>query len=194
DSIDARSGRQTERKARRVRAAGKAATNVVSFKFGSTGRKKRVRTQEVDYSDPLRYLRSTTRATRLLTASEEVKLKGLKEVIKKWNLEVYGEKDFKIKNLRKEIEQLDLKSEEVGLSEMEVLNRKNYFVELWRLLKSKDALRFQQSRANWLKQGDANTSYFHACVKRRGKCNAIKALRTDEGWVEGVHSIKTETV
>ncbi|GAU33669.1 hypothetical protein TSUD_310770 [Trifolium subterraneum] len=76
DSIDVRSGRQTERKARRVRAAGKAATNVVSFKFGSTGRKKRVRTQEVASSDPLRYLRSATRATRLLTASEEVKLSG----------------------------------------------------------------------------------------------------------------------
>jgi len=72
-SIDARSGRQTERKARRVRASGKAATNIVSFKSGSTTRKKRVRTQEVDYSDPLRYLRSTTRTTRLLTPSEEVK-------------------------------------------------------------------------------------------------------------------------
>ncbi|CAJ2642587.1 unnamed protein product [Trifolium pratense] len=83
DSIDARSGRQTERKARRVRAAGKAATNVVSFKFGSTGRKKRVRTQEVHYSDPLRSLRSTTRATRLLTASEEVKLsEGIQDLIK----------------------------------------------------------------------------------------------------------------
>jgi hypothetical protein len=74
DSIDARSGRQIERKARRVRATGKAATNVASFKFGSTGRKKRVRTQELDYADPLRYLRSATRTARLLTASEEVKL------------------------------------------------------------------------------------------------------------------------
>jgi len=72
-SIDARSGRQTERKAKRVRASGKAATNIVSFKSGSTGRKKRVRTQEVDYSDPLRYLRTTTRTTRLLTPSEEIK-------------------------------------------------------------------------------------------------------------------------
>lgn len=72
-SIDARSGRQTERKARRVRASGKAATNIVSFRSGSTTRKKRVRTQEVDYSDPLRYLRTTTRTTRLLTTSEEIK-------------------------------------------------------------------------------------------------------------------------
>ncbi|WJX42543.1 hypothetical protein P8452_29764 [Trifolium repens] len=83
DSIDARSGRQIERKARRVRATGKAATNVASFKFGSTGRKKRARTQELDYADPLRYLRSATRTARLLTASEEVKLSdGIQDLIK----------------------------------------------------------------------------------------------------------------
>lgn len=82
-SIDARSGRQTERKARRVRASGKAATNIVSFRSGSTTRKKRVRTQEVDYSDPLRYLRTTTRTTRLLTTSEEIKFsEGIQDLIK----------------------------------------------------------------------------------------------------------------
>ncbi|KAI5402239.1 RNA polymerase sigma factor sigB [Lathyrus oleraceus] len=82
DSIDARSGRQTERKARRVRACGKAATNIVSFKSGSISRKKRVRTQEIDYSDPLRYLRNTTRSTKLLTISEEVKLSaGIQDLI-----------------------------------------------------------------------------------------------------------------
>jgi hypothetical protein len=122
------------------------------------------------------------------------RLKGLKEVIKKWSLEVYGEKDLKIKKLMKDIEQLDLKSEVEELSELDVRNRKNWFVELWRLLKSKDALIFQQSKAKWLKHGDANTRYFHACVKRRGKRNAIKALRTEEGWVEGVQLIKSETV
>lgn len=74
DSIAARSSRQTERKARRVRAAEKATTNIVAFKSGSTGRKKRVPKQEVDYSDPLRYLRTTTRATKLLTPAEEIKL------------------------------------------------------------------------------------------------------------------------
>ncbi|XP_058785734.1 RNA polymerase sigma factor sigB [Vicia villosa] len=82
NSIDARSGRLTERKARRVRASGKAATNIVSFKSGSTSRKKRVRTQEIDYSDPLRYLRSTTKSTKLLTSSEEVKLSaGIQDLI-----------------------------------------------------------------------------------------------------------------
>ncbi|KAL1562005.1 RNA polymerase sigma factor sigB-like [Salvia divinorum] len=71
NSITVRSKRQTERKARRSRAAEKAAANIVSVKSGSSSRKKRSSVQEVDYSDPLRYLRGTTSSSRLLTASEE---------------------------------------------------------------------------------------------------------------------------
>ena len=69
--ITVRSKRQTERKAKRSRAAEKAAANIVSVKSGSSSRKKRSSVQEVDYSDPLRYLRGTTSSSRLLTASEE---------------------------------------------------------------------------------------------------------------------------
>nr|KYP53578.1 RNA polymerase sigma factor rpoD [Cajanus cajan] len=73
DSIAVRSRRQIERKAKRVRAAEKATTNITSIKSGSSSRRKRVSMQEVDYSDPLRYLRTTTSASRLLTPSEEIK-------------------------------------------------------------------------------------------------------------------------
>lgn len=69
-----RSRRQTERKARRARAADKAAANVVSVKPGSTSRKKRASLQDVDYYDPLRYLRATTSSSKLLTATEELEL------------------------------------------------------------------------------------------------------------------------
>lgn len=70
-SIAVRSERQIERKARRTKAAEKAAANIVSVKSGSSSRKKRSSVQEIDYSDPLRYLRGTTSSSRLLTSSEE---------------------------------------------------------------------------------------------------------------------------
>lgn len=73
-SIAVRSGRQTERRARRARAAEKAATTVISAKSGSSGKKKRSTFQEIDYTDPLRYLRATTAASKLLTATEELEL------------------------------------------------------------------------------------------------------------------------
>ncbi|KAK2413305.1 hypothetical protein QL285_036031 [Trifolium repens] len=122
------------------------------------------------------------------------RLKGLKVVIKNWNFEVYGEVDSKIAKLRSEIEEVDLRSENIGISDVEMKPRKDWFTELWKLLKSKDALNFQKSRAKWLKEGDANNKYFHACVKNRGRQNAIKALRVENGWIEGVEAIKAETV
>lgn len=74
NGIAVRSRRQTERKARRTRAAEKAAATVVSVKSGSTVRKKRASLQDIDHSDPLRYLRATTSTSRLLTATEEIEL------------------------------------------------------------------------------------------------------------------------
>ncbi|MED6160493.1 hypothetical protein PIB30_051934 [Stylosanthes scabra] len=83
DSIAVRSRRQRERKARRDRVAEKTATNIVSFKSGYPSRRKRVPIQEVDYSDPLRHLRTTTSTTRLLTSTEEVQLsEGIQDLLK----------------------------------------------------------------------------------------------------------------
>ncbi|XAR63363.1 hypothetical protein NMG60_11023273 [Bertholletia excelsa] len=82
-SIVVRSKRQKERKVRRARAAEKAVGNVVSIKSGSTSRRKRATLQDVDHSDPLRYLRATTSASRLLTANEEQELsEGIQDLLK----------------------------------------------------------------------------------------------------------------
>ncbi|XP_010278441.1 PREDICTED: RNA polymerase sigma factor sigB-like [Nelumbo nucifera] len=82
-SIAVRSGRQTERRARRARAAEKVAANVVAVKSGSSSRKKRSALQDVDYSDPLRYLRGTTSTSRLLTATEELEFsEGIQDLLK----------------------------------------------------------------------------------------------------------------
>lgn len=70
-NIAVRSNRQKERKARRANAAERAAANDVSVKSGSARRKKRATLQDIDYSDPLRYLRGTTSTSKLLTISEE---------------------------------------------------------------------------------------------------------------------------
>lgn len=87
ESIAVRSGRQTERKLRRAKAAGKAASGIVSVTSGSASRKKRPVIQDIDYTDPLRYLRGTTSSSRLLTASEEMALsEGIQDLLKLENL------------------------------------------------------------------------------------------------------------
>jgi hypothetical protein len=122
------------------------------------------------------------------------KLKGLKVVIKAWNKEVYGAIDSKISRLIVDIQDLDVKGELVLLSEAEVLNRKKLFSDLWHLLKSKDSMIVQRSRARWLKEGDDNTRYFHKCLKARGSCNTIRALHVGGVWVDASMLLRQATV
>lgn len=46
----------------------------------------------------------------------------------------------------------------------------------------------------WLKEGDANSKFFKACVKSRRASNHITALQPNNGWVEDVFGVKKEVV
>lgn len=41
----------------------------------------------------------------------------------------------------------------------------------------------QRAKENWLKHGDKNSKYFHACVKQRRTTNQITEVRDTEGIV-----------
>ncbi|MCI07509.1 transposon TX1 putative 149 kDa protein, partial [Trifolium medium] len=53
---------------------------------------------------------------------------------------------------------------------------------------------FQRSRSKWLREGDSNSGYFHACVKSRMMRNSISALYTPSGWVEGPGNVREAAV
>lgn len=83
-SVAVRSDVRTRKRNRKTKANEKVqAADGVSFKSGSTGRKKRASVPEVVFSDPLRYLRSTTGTSKLLTAKEEMVLSaGIQELLR----------------------------------------------------------------------------------------------------------------
>ncbi|GAU27882.1 hypothetical protein TSUD_159760 [Trifolium subterraneum] len=96
--------------------------------------------------------------------------------------------------LTKEVERLDLKREDGTLVDIDNVNQKATLLELRHLLHSKDSMLFQRSRSRWLKEGDANTGYFHSCVVSRKRSNVIGALRTEVGWVDKPMEVRREIV
>lgn len=130
---------------------------------------------------------STWKAIRL-----KEKLKRLKLEVRKWNMVSFGNIDSKITDLETSISDLDLRAEDRGLSETEVRSRKELFAELWQKLRDKESMLRQKSRQKWLSKGDANTAYFHACIKARQRQNQIVAILVDDTWVEGPDEVKNE--
>jgi hypothetical protein len=122
------------------------------------------------------------------------RLKNLKGVIKEWSKSTYGVLEEKKKRLIHDINVLDIKSESMSLVEVEVVERKKLFEELWNILKSIDTMTFQRSRSKWLKEGDANSRFFYNCIKGQSRRNNVMALRSQNGWVERPMQIREEVV
>jgi hypothetical protein len=118
------------------------------------------------------------------------KLRGLKFCLKEWHSSEFGSLETRIVKVVEDILALDLRGENVGLSNIEVSRRKKLFIEFWELQKSKEVSLFQRLRSKWLRFGDANSKFFHGCVTARSKRNTISALRVGDFWFEKPSQIR----
>ncbi|KAG7599606.1 Endonuclease/exonuclease/phosphatase superfamily [Arabidopsis suecica] len=110
-------------------------------------------------------------------------LKKLRDVLKRWNKDVFGDvhkrkeqlvSEIKIVQDALELNQTDdlLKKEEELIKEFEVV------------LEQEEVLWFQKSREKWVVLGDRNTTYFHTSTIIRRRRNRIEALKGDDGrWL-----------
>lgn len=85
---------------------------------------------------------------------------------------------------------LDLKEDKGSLSLDEMEIRRSLQEEFWKIAKMHDSLLFQKLRDRWIKEGDANTRYFHNMVNWIRKVNAIKGLSIQGEWVEDPSLVK----
>ncbi|GKV29210.1 hypothetical protein SLEP1_g38156 [Rubroshorea leprosula] len=120
------------------------------------------------------------------------KLKKTKKALKEWSGNSMTEVDKKINEAEMEIAALDSKGENSQLSTEEVDRRKCCFLQLWENLKIKESMWQQKSRKMWLKEGDANTKFFHRCVKNRWRRNEISSIQIKDKRCVGVAEIKEQ--
>lgn len=119
------------------------------------------------------------------------KLKELKARLKTWSKNNVGNVGKQVADLQEELARWDLKGETTILTLEEMAQRKTCVVELFRLSKLKSSMLWQKAILQWLKEGDANSSYFHSWVNRRRRNNEILCLSIGEREAVEVGDIRS---
>ncbi|KAK2427386.1 hypothetical protein QL285_025969 [Trifolium repens] len=118
------------------------------------------------------------------------KLKMMKGALKEWHVTHSQNLSSRIDSLKIRLSALDLKGEEDILSDGEREELHEVTADISSLSRLQTSINWQQSRSRWLKEGDANSKYFHSMLASRRRGNAISSIKVDGVTLEGVHSVR----
>ncbi|GAU23620.1 hypothetical protein TSUD_386090 [Trifolium subterraneum] len=122
------------------------------------------------------------------------KLKIIKAALKEWHSAHTQNLPSRIDSLKIHLSTLDQKGEEETLTEAELVELHGVTADIHSLSKLHASICWQQSRSLWLKEGDANSKYFHSIMARRRRGNVISSILVDEVNLEGVSPIRQAVV
>jgi len=118
------------------------------------------------------------------------KLKLLKLALKDWHQHHSQNIPARISTLKGKIATLDLKGETEVLREEEVDALHDFTDELFSLSRIHSSICWKQSRINWIREGDANTKFFHGIMSNRRRRNSISFFLVNGAVVEGVPNVR----
>ena len=106
--------------------------------------------------------------------------------LKKWSSKTFGQIPKKIQEKRNALNSLTLQDNDGSLStKINCLRR-----EINDLLDDEEIYWGQRAKAHWLREGDKNTSFFHAQASERRKQNTILGIWDSRGrWCDGQENI-----
>jgi hypothetical protein len=85
---------------------------------------------------------------------------------------------------------LDGKEEEEGLLEDEITELHDVTSVIHSMTRMQTSIQWQQSRLLWLREGDANSKYYHSILKSRRRRNALTSIMVDGTRVEGARPVR----
>lgn len=122
------------------------------------------------------------------------RLKLIRNDLKVWNHEEFGDIEAHINRLEAEIKEWDEIANSRHLDQNEMEKRRLAQIDLWAWWRKKEIFWAQKSRAQWLKLGDRNTKFFHAFASIRKRKNTITFLRIKNREISEPEEIKAEAI
>ncbi|CAJ2657379.1 unnamed protein product [Trifolium pratense] len=118
------------------------------------------------------------------------KFKLIKAGLKEWHRVHTHNLPSRIESLKARLAALDEKGEEEVHTEEELTEFHGVSLDIQSLSRMHASISWQQSRSLWLKDGDANSKYFHSVLVSRGRRNAMSVIQVDGITIEGVEPIR----
>ncbi|GAU12549.1 hypothetical protein TSUD_182630 [Trifolium subterraneum] len=122
------------------------------------------------------------------------RFKMIKSALKDWHKTHTQNLPSRIESLQDRAAVLDVKGGEDDLSNEEISELHGITSDIHSLSRLNASICWQQSRSRWLKEGDANSKYFHSVLANRRRGNAISSLEVGGFTVEGVAPIRQAVV
>jgi hypothetical protein len=122
------------------------------------------------------------------------KLKALKEDLKTWNRNVFGDVSLKKNRAMDDILKLDEKEHQGYLSREDRLQREVLKGEVDSLAHLEEVSWRQKSRVLWLREGDNNTKFFHKMANSHRRRNQIKCIEVEGIRYEEESDIRDQVV
>jgi hypothetical protein len=122
------------------------------------------------------------------------KLKALKEDLKLWNKQVYGDVGLKRQQLECDLQSFDEKEASSFLTPEERVSREACKSELEKLALLEEVSWRQKSRVLWLKEGDNNTKFFHQMANSHRHNNYMERVEVDGTVFEVESEVRAKVV
>jgi len=120
-----------------------------------------------------------------------MKFKMIEACLKYWHLQHSKNIEGRITDTKNRMNSLDSKGEEIKLTEEEIKEMHDLSINLHSLSRVHTSMNWQKARMNWVKEGDANSKFFHNIMSSRQRRNSIHLIHVDGIHVEGVQNIRT---
>eukprot|EP00253_Pinus_taeda_P033211 PITA_33211 len=113
--------------------------------------------------------------------SFQLRLKGIKNKIKKWNREEFGNIQHEQGKLQSRLERIQQQIISDGRSQDLAEEEGRVITQLEERRKQEEMLWNQKSQIQWLKEGDKNSKFFHKAMLNHRQDNKLFYLKDNEG-------------